>query len=467
MAATRADASGVHSPSIHEAVTDKQAQFSAVFGTDLAESAATPQSQLVGIMAVADVEGGETAVAVANGQSLDHATGRQLDDIGSQRQVFRRGATRTIVDATLTGVAATTVPAGSRARTTAGDEFTLAAAVTVTPDGVTATFNAVETGAVPADANTLTEIVSVIAGWETVNNPTAGTVGVLTETDAAYRERVRLGAAHQAIGPLAALTSAVVQAGSTRYRIEPNNTHDPITKQQWRIEPHGILAIIEGGTAADIRRAIETHRGMGASTTVGIVGGTPKETALNDVSDGTVTFGGTAYTGLDLSDASTPAAKAAALTALLAAAATPVTVISVDGIYVAVYGWHPDESPAFASGTVVDAFGFDPNSATAPTGPFIRPRTRALTVKVSVIRASGFPADGLNQMRQAITNRVNAYGIGEQLWANDLLVAIEAIAGTRVTTLTVQHASADVSGIDPPLDAVWTLAADDLTITIT
>ena len=59
------------------------------------------------------------------------------------------------------------------------------------------------------------------------------------------------------------------------------------------------------------------------------------------------------------------------------------------------------------------------------------------------------------------------YQIGDQVWLNDLLCMIEAVPGTRVTTFSVQHDSTDVSGVDQPLDALWTLATGDITITIT
>ena len=80
---------------------------------------------------------------------------------------------------------------------------------------------------------------------------------------------------------------------------------------------------------------------------------------------------------------------------------------------------------------------------------------------------TGFPADGIAQLRTVILDRVKEYGIGEELWLNDLLCVEERVRGTRVTAISVQYNSTDVDGVAVPLDSVWTLALADLTITLT
>ena len=98
----------------------------------------------------------------------------------------------------------------------------------------------------------------------------------------------------------------------------------------------------------------------------------------------------------------------------------------------------------------------------------MRPRDRVLTVTAAVTTTSGFPADGLDQIRQALIGRVDGYGIGETLWTNDLLVAAEAVIGTRVTAMAVAHGGTALSGeAVPPLDSRWALPTANLAITIT
>ena len=64
----------------------------------------------------------------------------------------------------------------------------------------------------------------------------------------------------------------------------------------------------------------------------------PNNTALDSVSNGTVSWNGVNYTGLDLRPANSAAAKAAVLTTLLDG--TGVTVRAIDGIYIAMFGWN-------------------------------------------------------------------------------------------------------------------------------
>ena len=206
---------------------------------------------------------------------------------------------------------------------------------------------------------------------------------------------------------------------------------------------------------------------MGVGTMTAQRGGTPNNTNLDAVSNGTVTWNGTAYTGLDLRPANTGEAKAAALTALLTADQVPPVIAYVDDAYVAQYSWHPLERPAFGTAAVETDFALRPADVTASPGPFIRTRDRALTITVAVTRQAGFPADGTNDMRRAITAVVDAYDIGQQVWANDILRAAEGVNGTRVTAITVQYNTVDVSGISPPLDSIWTLPGANLAVTLT
>ena len=267
---------------------------------------------------------------------------------------------------------------------------------------------------------------------------------------------------------MAALEAALADAEAVPYRAEANSTTAAVTVQEMPINAHALLVVAGSGTDTDVRRAVEYHRGMGVPTMTAIVGGTPDNTTLDTVTAGAITWAGTGYTALDLSSASDADAKAAALTTLLAGR-SGVSVVSIDGTYWAFYEWTPDMSPVFAAGTVADAFGLSADGgASTPAGPFLRTRNRALTVTLAVTRAAGFPADGLVQIRTAVTGRVAGYGLGETLWVNDVLVAAESVPGTRVTASTVTHDSATLAGeVIPPLDARWALALSDLTVTLT
>ena len=104
--------------------------------------------------------------------------------------------------------------------------------------------------------------------------------------------------------------------------------------------------------------------------------------------------------------------------------------------------------------------------ATASPGPFGRSRDRELTISFMLTRQAVFPSDGLSLARKAVIDRVVMYGLGEQLWANDILSAVEGIGGTRVMALSIQYGGVDVSGVNPPLDGRWTVSEENINIMI-
>ena len=189
--------------------------------------------------------------------------------------------------------------------------------------------------------------------------------------------------------------------------------------------------------------------------------------ALQAITNGSVTWNGTAYAALDLSGATDLANAGELLTSAPCRRPDPADRgPTLTMRFVAQFGWQPTTTPMFGTATVEDTFGLDPDNASAPTGPFIRTRERPLTVTIVGTRQPGFPGDGLNAVRQSILDVVASYGVGEQAWSNDFLRASEGIDGTRITSVSVQYNSADASGVAVPLDATWVLNAADLTVTI-
>ena len=80
----------------------------------------------------------EGITQIAQQLSVDHAGGIYLDFLGGLLDIRRHASTYSRVTATLTGVAGTGVPAGSRARTDPGtDEFVTLSDVVLSPSGVT------------------------------------------------------------------------------------------------------------------------------------------------------------------------------------------------------------------------------------------------------------------------------------------------------------------------------------------
>ena len=121
--------------------------------------------------------------------SVDHAGGPLLDMLGSLLGIERLDARVSRVTATLTGVAGVAVPAGSRAKTDPGGAaLKTVSSVVLSPAGVDVEMEAAEEGPIEAPAGELIQIVTLIAGWESIVNASAAVVGRTRQADASSRE---------------------------------------------------------------------------------------------------------------------------------------------------------------------------------------------------------------------------------------------------------------------------------------
>ena len=495
----KVDRTGAAGASLAENVDGLNERQRDAFGADLADTPSSPQNQWSGIAGLALSEMGEAGSrAAVYGSSVDHAVGVHLDAIGSVADVRRLQATHSRVVATLTGVGGVTVPARSRAKTTDGDEFATTEDVTLLATGVDVVMQAVESGPVMAATGALTRIVTGIEGWEQVTNAAAAVPGRARQDDDTYKRLYRMRAAHSSVAPLDGLRAALTEAGATRKVVVDNPTNAAAVQQRWTLPPHSIFAIVNGGLDGDVHRAVENHRGMGASTLTAIVGGEPPAGGIAALTTPfTLMWRGTAATVTDVAwaAASTNAEYAAAITTAIGPTGG-VTVAWTGFRFISQYEWRPaDNTAGFDAGALATALGLNPDAAIASPGPFVRPTARALTVSFTLTRRPGFPGDGLERLRSSVLARVGGmdaiadrdltddareairaqldilgaaegYAIGEEVWLNDILGAAERVPGTRITLLTVQADSVDVSGVAVDLSNLWTLAVADLTITV-
>ena len=154
----------------------------------------------------------------------------------------------------------------------------------LTTGDVQVDMEAVAVGPVQADAGTLTQIVTVVTGWETVTNAQDAVLGRDRQTDAQYRASLLRRTAHSSIGPLSGLEGALEAAEAGRVRVVENTSSAAIVVQGWPVNPHSILVVAEAGLAADVQRAVENHRGMGVGTMTAIVGALPNLADLAAIS---------------------------------------------------------------------------------------------------------------------------------------------------------------------------------------
>ena len=259
---------GITSTSLSEYKTELDLAFSNVLGADLDLDSQTPEGQIIGVTALTMSITDDAIVQMFQQLNIYNAAGNQLAAFGASFDISRTAATNSTVTATVTGIATTIIPVGSRAKTTNGDIFQSTGNITIASDGVgSGQFDSIDTGAIAIDAGTLTQIVDVVAGWETVNNSTDGTVGTTEETDLNYRNAYFAKLAKNAVGTVEAINSNVRSlTGVDDSKVFENDTGSSVVKQNVTLLEHSIAVIVNGGDSDEIGEAIYYSKTDGGNT---------------------------------------------------------------------------------------------------------------------------------------------------------------------------------------------------------
>ena len=248
--------------------TEFEEAYKGALGANLNTDVGTPQGQMIVNDTQNLVYAQNQVVLVANSMSILTATGKALDVAAQWWGYYRKKATATVVTVTLTGQKGTVIPAGSLV-SNGSNEYALLEDITIPASGtINAEFACTETGAIQCASNSITTIVSAIAGWDTVNNGQAGVVGYDEENDALFRARITanwlnirarsiLGAIVDNIAQLDGVISVIGRenVGSTSLVI------DDVT-----LKPHSIYLDILGGNGTDIAKLLSEQKTLGAGT---------------------------------------------------------------------------------------------------------------------------------------------------------------------------------------------------------
>ena len=241
-------AEGIFSTTLEEYKTSYEDAFKLSIAGDLDVSAQTPAGQIIGILSLASVVTDNQIVNQYQQLNIFLAFGVQLDAFGATLDSPRPQATKTVIIAELTGVPGTIIPADSQAKNVDNDIFLLESDATLDGSGfAAANFIAQETGPIPIDAGTLTQIVTVVPGWETISNSGQGNVGQDAETDLVYRQQYFNTLGKNALGTVEAIQSALFGVEDVETaKVFENVTAQNLTIQNVTLLPHSIACIVQG-----------------------------------------------------------------------------------------------------------------------------------------------------------------------------------------------------------------------------
>lgn len=207
----------------------------------------------------------QDACELLNSTNIFFSKGSALDATASRFGYYRKTNTHTVVSATLTGSEGTVVSAGSLA-SDGTNQFSLLESIVIPQSGtVEAEFQATVSGAIQCLAGTLTQIVTVIPGWDSVNNENAGIEGFASESDNIFRQRI-LNTLLQMrsktlLGSIAANVGQVQNVLSVKVLENPVNATNTI--EGVLMTPYSIFVAVLGGLASEIAYALAHTKTLG------------------------------------------------------------------------------------------------------------------------------------------------------------------------------------------------------------
>lgn len=255
-----------------------QADIDAAFGGGVNPGLTTPQGQLAQTETAIIGEKNNEIAYIANQVNPAFASGIWQDAIGYIYFMNRIQASGTVVNATCNGAVGTVIPVGSIAQDVNGYLYASTAAATIPAGGnVTVQFQNQTTGPIACDIGALNKIYTAVAGWDTVSNPAAGSLGNNVESRSAFELRRQNSVAVNAVNSIQSIHAAVLAVPNViQASVVDNSTNLTVNygSTSYPLDPHSICVSVAGGTSSDIATAIWNKKppgcGYNGNTTVTI-----------------------------------------------------------------------------------------------------------------------------------------------------------------------------------------------------
>lgn len=267
---------GVELPSTQEIREDLGEKIQQAFQTSPTDpllniEPSSPMGQVLDLI-VSEIEAKNSEIVfLANMVNPETATGKYLDALAALYGLDRKISEPTVVNCVLTGLKGTVIPYGAIAQDSLGNQYRHSAANGAQVDdtgSVTTTFTAINHGPLEVAAGSVNRIVTTIAGWDSITNPTAGVIGRDEETDAELRNRMIESYAVNATGYVEAIEANLAALeGVLDVRVLENPTNAEVMQYGVAIDPHSILIAIVGGEDSDIAKTIYQRKDAGCGTT--------------------------------------------------------------------------------------------------------------------------------------------------------------------------------------------------------
>lgn len=252
-----------------EVRADWRAAFAGNGGPPLNVEPETPAGQLIDSQTAAVAAKDAQVLHLANQFNPLTAEGVWQDALGKIYFLTRKIAESSVAVCRCKGLPGTVIPAGALIRSNADGALWRCARTTAIPTGGAADipFRAGETGPLAAGAHTLTEIVTVTPGWDSVDNPAAAVPGRDAESRAEFETRRAAGVAKNAHGSVAALYGALADLpGVLDLAVLENTGDEPVVRWGVTIPGHSVCISVYGGEDAAVAETVYRKKDGGCGT---------------------------------------------------------------------------------------------------------------------------------------------------------------------------------------------------------
>lgn len=260
---------GLQVPETDKILAFVQEEFKKVFGNDINLDPSSPQGQLITSFAAMIVTKNTELLKLANQFNPLTAQGAFQDALGKIYFLDRKVAQPTIVLCECKGLIGTVIPANAIVESADGVRFySSGERVIDETQNILVEFICERSGEIQVSPHSVNRIITVVPGWDTVDNPNAGVTGRLQETQGEFERRRYASVAKNSHGTVAAIYGSLADIdGVIDLVVLENRTNEPVTLAGVTIDGHSVYISIFGGKDEDIARVIYHKIDCGCGTT--------------------------------------------------------------------------------------------------------------------------------------------------------------------------------------------------------
>lgn len=270
------DATGISAPSFQDILDTLKYKYRALYGQDVDIDDDTQDGQFIGIQASAINDSNNAIIAAFNARSPTNAQGAGLSSVVKINGLKREPSSNSTAAVLITGTTGTSLNnciIGDNVGL--GTQWSIPSFTIIGDDGtVTVSATCLTSGAITAEAGTLTNILTPTLGWLSVSNPASAAPGSPIEDDATLRQRQAVSQNQASQSPVIALAAALRQlAGVTRVDYDENVGEGADANG---VPGHSVSFVVEGGDVQEIGNTIALKLTTGTGTF-----GTTTETVID------------------------------------------------------------------------------------------------------------------------------------------------------------------------------------------